>query len=440
MTIIKKIFLLTSALQCIVILFMYTVLANYKIDGLFIFVFFYSFFLGLFMLKNQFKILLANNSVLIFFIFLFLYGIFNPTIEFLMLTEITSRTYFAAIIYAACLPSFLLGTIIFKKIDYASLYLNSKSKFKKSYAIFVIPVLFSLIAYKVVTLYEAGLLFNPSALKGVDRAKYFDTINQVDVVVGLLITSIFIYFIYNFSHLSKKMRKLVIGILVFYVAIQLSAGNRRDFIPMLIGFFWIFANYKKLRFTFIRFLGILIVIALFLFLGTVRSSIIRNESLNSSQALLETLTSNEFTYPFFTLSFEIEKNLNNEQKLLYGKTIFIDSFLIFIPRDFYPEKPLSLGTMFKKDNFGDDGIGFAYTPVTEFYKNFGGLGPAFIYFVIGMLIVRLQNRSDQRLNFILFTMLIDFSRGEIATFFYQFVFVSLFLLIIPNFSKILHLK
>lgn len=433
---INKIFSITGLLQYFVILLTFAILSFIKLDGLLIFILSYSFFLGLFLLKNQHKKLLANNSLLIFFIFLFLYGIFNPVIEYVIYDSISSSVYYAAIIYGVSLPMYLLGTMLFKKKDYSRNYLNKVEKYSKSYSFVLIILLILLIIYKAISFYQNGMLFNPSGLKGANRAEYFNSISQLDVVVGLLITGIFIYFIYYISQLSKKLRFYLLLIFLFYVALQLSAGNRKDFMPMLIGLFWVWTNKKQIQFTIIKFLGILVGIIFFLYIGTIRSSLLRNESITNSQAIFETLTSNEFVYPFFTLSFEVEKNAHQEPTYFYGETIFVNSITIFIPRDMYPGKPVSLSKKFTKDNFGDDGIGFAYTPVTEFYQNFGNFGPAICYFIIGIILVKIQNKKNQIVNFLLFTMLIDFCRGEVSGFVYQFFFTALFLLILPSVFKI----
>ena len=211
---------------------------------------------------------------------------------------------------------------------------------------------------------------------------------------------------------------------------QLSVGNRRDFLPMLVGFFWIFINHKKIKFTFLRFIYMLLGLFLFLFLGSIRSTASTEEVLNFSSLAMLTLSSNEFVYPFYTLGHHVAKFLDGSIVFLYGLSIFIYPILYFIPRFVFPEKPTSLAVQFVNEI--DSSMGYAYSPVTEFFVNFGVIGPLVGFLIIGIIVSKIQSFKDQRLNFVFFTMIPDFCRGEIGTFIYQFIFVSFFIIVLPN--------
>jgi hypothetical protein len=210
---------------------------------------------------------------------------------------------------------------------------------------------------------------------------------------------------------------------------ELSVGNRKDFLPMIVGLFWIFVNTKKIKLTFTKFIFLLLGLFLFLFLGSIRASATSDEAFNFFNLILLTLSSNEFVYPFYTLGYSVSKFLNGTLIFSYGSTIFFNPILFFIPRLIFTDKPLSLAVQFVNDI--DSTMGYAYSPVTEFFVNFGFIGPFIGFFFIGLIISKIQTLRDQRLNFILFTMILDFCRGEIGTFIYQLIIVSFFIIIFP---------
>ena len=428
--------LFLSYIQCFLLLALYVFLFFFKIDFLLILAFVYSLFTGFIAVKSKTTFLLSNNSVVILLLFIFLYGIFNPIIDLFLFGYISESIYFASLIYASAIPSYILGSLLVQSTQYNITYIKTiqNKKYNRFYIYFLLLTLVSLLIYKSYYFYKQGLLFNPSLLKTVSRLELFEEISQLWVVTGLMVTSISLYFIYYYKTLPFKIRLIFIGCLLYYIALQLSVGNRRDFIPMIIGAFWIFSNFKKIKFTFTWFLLMLIGIFLFLFLGSLRGGMNLTENLNYSQLMLETLSNNEFVYPFFTLSFAVESYLKGTLDFFYGKTIFLYPFLIFIPRVMFDGKPNSLATQFVIDNFGG-GMGYAYSPVAESFVNFGVLGPSIVFFLLGLLISGLQEFRDQRFIFIFFTMIPDFCRGEFSTFFYQFFFVALFIIIIPMLNK-----
>jgi hypothetical protein len=174
-------------------------------------------------------------------------------------------------------------------------------------------------------------------------------------------------------------------------------------------------------------------IFLFLFLGSIRSNASAEGGFSISNLAILTLSNNEFVFPFFTLTHSVSKYLDGTLNFLYGSTIFFYPILYFIPRFFFEDKPFSLAVQFVNDI--DSSMGYAYSPVTEFFVNFGILGPFVGFFIIGIIISKIQAYKDQRFIFILFTMIPDFCRGELGLFIYQFIFVSFFIIIIPVILK-----
>lgn len=428
----KNLFFL-GLVQSFIILLIYLSLIIIKNDYFLIITFIYSFFLSFNILKYKKKFFFFNDSTAIFLIFLFLYGFFNPIVELVILGSLSLVTYYATIIYASCIPAYILGVACIKSSRYDLNYLtfvNINTKKSCFYNIFLIFLLCILLLYVSFDFYSQGILFKPSVSLKTSRLELFTEISQFKIIVGLFISSIFLYFIYYFPTLSFRVKLIIISLFSYFVLMQLSVGNRRDFLPMIVGFFWIFVNNKKNTFTSNRFVYMILGLFIFLFLGSIRSSASSDEAFNFSNLTLLTLSSNEFVYPFYTLGHSVAKFLNDSMVFLFGLTIFVYPILYFIPRLIYPSKPVSLAVQFVEEI--DSKMGYAYSPVTEFFINFGVIGPLIGFLVIGIIISRIQSLKDQRLNFVFFTMIPDFCRGEIGTFFYQFFFVSFFIIILPS--------
>ena len=91
----------------------------------------------------------------------------------------------------------------------------------------------------------------------------FSNVGQIDIVVGLLIIGLFSYFVYYYKKLSRKTLFFVSGLLFYYIIMQLSVGNRRDFVPILIGIFWVIVNVKRIKFGILGFTAILFAVFIF---------------------------------------------------------------------------------------------------------------------------------------------------------------------------------
>ncbi|KQR93539.1 hypothetical protein ASG01_10220 [Chryseobacterium sp. Leaf180] len=395
----------------------------------------YTLLLGFFIIKNQYETLYFNNSSLIFFIFFYLYGIFVFLVQYVLYTKVDSEVYSSVIIYLAAVFTYLIGTSVLRKEVYTSL--ETKSSFDKNYSVILAAIVSVLVVYKAAFFINQGLFFNPQSLMKSERNDLIKETSQLEIIVGFLITGGFLFFVYHFQNLKKYLKYFIIFLFVFYSSMQLSAGNRKDFAPVIIGIFWVFANIKKIKFTYLKFVGLLALILAFLYIGTLRSELLGGAKYTPAEKIAITLSSNEFVYPFYTLSFEVERAQKNKNyHFKYGETVFINPIINFIPREIFPEKPKSLGTQFVERYYGKNGMGFAFTPVSEFFINFGYFGPALMYLFIGMGIIILQNIRDQRYNFIFFTLIVDFCRGEVSTFLYQFVIVAVFIFL-PTIQKTL---
>lgn len=429
----KQIFVGLGAFQCVLLLIAYLFLFFYKNDLLLIILFVYSLFLGFFIIENKEKKLFANNTSLIFLLFLFLYGVFNCIISYAFLGAISDEIYHPTILYATSIPALLLGMISKKnKAFYPDIYTENIKKDKQSAPAnaFKLVLLGILIAYKTYFFYSAGLLFTFNSFGTENRLEMFSNVGQIDIVVGLLIIGLFSYFVYYYKKLSRKTMFFVSGLLFYYIIMQLSVGNRRDFVPILIGIFWVIVNVKRIKFGILGFTAILFAVFIFNYLGTLRHTL-GEKGGDKEDNLMITMTSNEFVYPFFTLTYEVEQNKKqpNNYNFNYGTTYLINPILIFIPRAIYPDKPDSLANQFLEKKYGrNKTIGFAYSPVTESFINFGYIGPLLVFFLLGRFLTFIQGYKNQVYNFIVFILIIDFCRSEMSGYLYLVVFISLFFL------------
>lgn len=438
----KKIFVSLGILQSFVLSILYMFLYFYKLDGVLISLFFYSLFLGFFIIENKINRLLANSIAVIFLLFLFLYGIFTPAVNYFLTSEISIDIYKSTVIYASTIPAFLIGYSFRKQKDSRQLFVENIQRLRNNrrYNFIVLFILILLIIYKTYFFYSIGFLFNPSKLIGGSRFDIFENYGQVDVVIGLLIISGFLYFVYNYKKISKIKVIIVFVLLIYYILLQLSVGNRRDFLPIILGIYWIVVMIKNIKFGILGFIGILLIVFGFNYLSTIRSNLSGDTSKSSD--FMITMTSNEFVYPFYTLSLEVDDYLkNNNYEFKLGESYIVYPILTFVPREIYPEKPISLANSFIKKFYGSRHLmGFAYTPVSEAFINFGVMGPFLIYLLIGYILSFIQTNKNQIYNFLFFVMILDFCRGEFGGFLYQAFFVSFFILIVPSIWKILFLN
>lgn len=141
-----------------------------------------------------------------------------------------------------------------------------------------------------------------------------------------------------------------------------------------------------------------------------------------SNPLQTIVTNNEFVSPIQTLMYYTL----HPYDLRWGLT-YLAAPTLFIPRAIWIDKPESLSLQFMRDAFGTTALmGYAYTPVTEAYLNFGAVGPFLMYAILSVLMVKLVRNVDRHvgLYFISFALVVDFNRGDTAGTLYQLVVVG----------------
>lgn len=372
------------------------------------------------------KILLFNDLQIYLFLFLYLYGILNCVIEYLINGSYSVDIYKATIIYFLGVVGFSFGSICClvnkkninekRKIEY-NLSINSYSRL-----LFFLSLI--IVLYKSIFFYVNGIFFNTTALDEKSRNELYE-VSQFLVITGYFLIGAFLFVIYNFRNISKHIIFLFSILFIYYIFLQLAAGNRRDFTPIILAIFYIFIREKKIVFKKYYLIGVLFIIFLFNAISAFRDPLLRESTINEKFAL--SLISNEFIYPFQTLYIPVRSADNGTKNYLFGKSLIVNTFSIFIPRVLLTNKPNSLALDFVLTNFGG-GMGYAYMPASEFYINFGTFGPFFCFFILGFLLRHIIIFKPI-LTFILFTMIPDFCRGEISSFIYQLVFFSFFFFI-----------
>lgn len=256
---------------------------------------------------------------------------------------------------------------------------------------------------------------------GIDRARAGWIVTQTWVVSVIVMNGLVMYTFIGWSQLTRQARVLLVISVSAFVLLQISFGNRRDFIAMFLFFAGVIATRRH---SIIRFRTILLGIGAFAALtlvGLLRQ-VVSAPVLLASDPVTMLVTQNEFVSPIQTLVYYVAK----PHALRLGWTYVTAPFL-FIPRVFWPGKPESLSLQFMRDAFGTtEMMGYAYTPVTEAVLNFGSVGPAVFFAILSIVMVKLVRDADLRpgLYFICFSFMVDFNRGDVAGTMYQLGFVG----------------
>ncbi len=273
-----------------------------------------------------------------------------------------------------------------------------------------------------------GFIFAYAAARGVrlsltiDRGQVGWLGGQLWVVLMFVANGFVMYMVSGWSRLSRGKRIALVLSVFAFVGFQLAMGNRRDFLPMLVGLAGIIATRRQST---IR-LGAVIVgfiaFAAFTAIGIVRQVISDPGVLTRFNPVEILVTQNEFVSPIYTLMHYVEA----DRPLRWGLT-YLSAPTLFIPRAIWEWKPESLSLQFMRDAFGTTGLmGFAYTPVTEAFLNFSFVGPFVVFVVLSILLVKLVKNADAHpgMYFVCFALVVDFNRGDWGGTFYSLAVVG----------------
>jgi oligosaccharide repeat unit polymerase len=256
----------------------------------------------------------------------------------------------------------------------------------------------------------------------IDRGQTQFLGTQLWVVMIFIVNGLTMFMFAGWSSLSRLEKVILAGLLAVFIVFQLAMGNRRDFLAMFIFLTGVVMTKRKSVIRLTTVIAGFVAFAAFMAIGIIRQ-IYEDAALLARYNPLELLlTQNEFVTPIYTLIHYV----NNVRPLRLGVT-YLTAPTQFIPRAFWPDKPESLSLQFMRDAFGSTGlIGFAYTPVTEAFLNFSWVGPFIVFAIISILMVKLVRNADRHagLYFILFSLVVDFHRGEFSGTFYALCFVG----------------
>ena len=203
--------------------------------------------------------------------------------------------------------------------------------------------------------------------------------------------------------------------LVLYAISLILVGSRRELL-FIIAFFGFYYYVKcqgviQVRFVIIFACAVLALISL----GVVRAQ-------GDDQIQLYINAFGEFLFPISTLYYFVE---NGVKGVGVGES-YIQVFLNFVPKNIYPDKPLSLAVQFA-ELVAPPGaqfiMGYAFTPVTEAYVNFGKWAIGVLPLTV-LLISYLSEFIARRYVFIpiiLGAQALNFQRGEFSSFLFEVI-------------------
>jgi oligosaccharide repeat unit polymerase len=204
---------------------------------------------------------------------------------------------------------------------------------------------------------------------------------------------------------------------LLYCLSAIYIGNRREVVGIVVCAIAMHEIVARTRFSVVSQVALLACFVGGIGWGYVRSSDVMNSTFSDRSSLWESIGAgvalNEFSVPIQTLLFELERP---DHQKLYG-TSYLRLPVYLIPRSVWPEKPVSLSTEFLMDLAGTlDFQGFAYTPMTEAFRNFGYVGFFIVPLLLGIFLELFVWRAK---NFfasyaVATALVIDFGRGEAA--------------------------
>lgn len=297
---------------------------------------------------------------------------------------------------------------------------------------FIIIALVILVAYAFYYMYSQGVTTFALGESMDDRSVYGEAVHQSWIVLAIVVATFFNYLLFHFKLLKPRYKLIFIACLLFYVAYQVSLGNRREYTTIILFFICYYLCIKRQPLKLKLFLFILSA-----FIGSFAITLVRDSNtreMQGSEAVQIALVSNEFIYPQQTTYF----TLMQDWDLRFGYTYTFLPIEIAIPRSLYPNKPPTLGTEFMYRLGGSQG--YAYTPVTEAYLNFGYIGPFLIFMLLGAGANKLIRRTNKNgitfLYIISYAYIFDFCRGEFSSVSYSLFFIYLSYKVIRKLSKL----
>ena len=357
------------------------------------------------------------QDIRVFFLLSFaLYSLFLPLTSVLKLTSGFKISILVQTTnqYALALMAFNIAVLQFRR------KWNNNVSFVYSARYFGInlQILLVLVIFSVLYMKRAGITLFQFGNEMSTRVEVGEAISQTWVILSFLIITLSNYLIYYYTKLSKLLKIEFLLVLGLYIIFQLSIGNRREIAGIL--FFSMSCVLVKYRMKLNPWVMITLVV---LFLLSFYVTIFRDENarnLETDDAVELVIVSNEFVYPIQTTYYIIKDKWN----FRLGSTYFFLPLQVLTPRCIYPDKPSTLGSEFISKTFGPGSQGFAYTPVSEAYLNFGTLGVLLIFYIFSCFLDSLIKNNSHKIYFVyfmLYGLVFDFCRGDFSSLFYAFI-------------------
>lgn len=355
-----------------------------------------------------------NNPFILYYAGLFLYGIINPLFN-VLIGNLHNEVYRIALL------TYQMGLYVFIISYYSNIqfFFNHKVKthsYKNKNLLILLTCIIG--SYIIYFLNSQNLLFNFTKINENGRLGIFENITQLWAISSYIITGIIISVLENSKNLKKDTMFLA-PYLVFYYSLLIAIGSRREILItiMPILFYWISSSNHKIKIKHIL-IGILFLSG-FLVTGFIRD--LQDSSFSNNSFNL--LSANEFYIPYITLIENIKYVQQND--FYYGLSL-LNIITIFIPRLILGDlKPNSLAMDFVERIGGTQG--YAYSPISELYLNFGLIGVLIGLWMFGKILRNLYNNPlTNRVQLaILFTLSVEFSRSEISSYIYAFTITYL---------------
>jgi len=257
----------------------------------------------------------------------------------------------------------------------------------------------------------------------INRNNMGSVYSQAWVVLMFVVNGMLMYFFFYFWRLRRLSQWIFLLCAGAFVFLMISLGNRRDVLPLIL--FVLAVNATRLRTRFNWRYGLILAVLFlgFLYVGFARYSDRKaSGTVDSAPIWNRIFENNEFVVPIQTLMYY---TTTDQWNLHWGESYLRVPFY-FIPREIWAGKPVSLSIEFLLNWVGTTSFqGFAYTPVTEAFVNFGWLGPLIMMVIFGLTMNWLVKNVQRYpvIYFVTFAYMVDFNRGEFAVIVYQLIIV-----------------
>lgn len=235
---------------------------------------------------------------------------------------------------------------------------------------------------------------------------------------------------------DNLIRRLYLFLPVFLYFLSLVfVGSRRE-IVFVLSYFFIFCLFYSNGNIGYKFKILLIsVIFLLIAFGALRYG----EEQSSAEFLLNAF--GEFVFPINTFIYFVNKGVSSYE---LGLTYF-QLFYNFIPKFFYPDKPLSLAIQFAYmvSLPGQDFImGYAYTPITEAFVNFGVFSVLILPFLVSSLSYFSEVISIRYplFSIIMLSQVLNFQRSEISSLLFETILLTMAFVFCDSLSRVKFIK